>query len=136
MAHNQDKASMLSQGVFIFVYLAVLTLLEFLIAKTFDATAVLVVVALVKGVLVVYYYMHIYKLNVDPVGDKASYEYKTGTNRLGLWLFLISDSFVFGGLLVMRMNLLGLNRPNLKRWFALFAMLPRLWEMVLRSRLG
>jgi cytochrome c oxidase subunit 3 len=30
-------------------------------------------------------------------------------------LFLISDAFVFGGLLVMRMNLLGLTRPNLNQ---------------------
>jgi cytochrome c oxidase subunit 3 len=26
----------------------------------------------------------------------AEYRYRTGTNRLGLWLFLLSDSFVFG----------------------------------------
>ena len=39
------------------------------------------------------------------------YEYKTGTNRLGLWLFLVSDAFVFAGLMVTRMNLLGLTRP-------------------------
>lgn len=120
MAHNQDKASMLNQGVFIFVYLAVLTALEFFVAISFNSTAVLLAVALVKGVLVVYYYMHVYQLNAEPEGDHASYEYKTGTNRLGLWLFLISDSFVFGGLLVMRMNLLGLTRPNLNQTLGLF----------------
>ncbi|NTU55073.1 MAG: hypothetical protein HGA79_02370, partial [Anaerolineales bacterium] len=58
MAHKQDKASMLNQGVFIFVYLAVLTILEFLVALSFKSAAVLIAVALVKGVLVVYYYMH------------------------------------------------------------------------------
>ncbi|MCK6540936.1 MAG: cytochrome C oxidase subunit IV family protein, partial [Anaerolineales bacterium] len=63
MAHTQNKRSMLNQGVFIFVYLAVLTVLEFLVALSFNSTAVLVAVALVKGALVVYYYMHIYKLN-------------------------------------------------------------------------
>ncbi|NJC94827.1 MAG: heme-copper oxidase subunit III [Anaerolineales bacterium] len=104
---------MLSQGVFIFGYLAVLTVLEFFVAVTFEAIALLIVVALVKAALVVYYYMHIYKLNAEHEGDHNSYEYKSGTNRIGLWLFLISDSFVFGGLLVMRMNLLGLTRPNL-----------------------
>ena len=119
MAHKQDKASMLNQGVFIFVYLAVLTALEFFVAITFDSIQVLVAVALVKGVLVVYYYMHVYKLNAEAEGDHDSYEYKTGTNRLGLWLFLISDSFVFGGLLVMRMNLLGLTRPNLNQMLGL-----------------
>lgn len=115
MAHKQDKTSMLNQGIFIFVYLAVLTALEFFVAISFNSTAVLIAVALVKGALVVYYYMHVYKLNAEHEGDHDSYEYKTGTNRLGLWLFLISDSFVFGGLLVMRMNLLGLTRPHLNQ---------------------
>ena len=120
MAHNQDKASMLSQGVYIFIYLAVLTVMEFLVAISFNSTAVLVAVALVKGVLVVYYYMHVYKLGAEQEGDHESYEYKSGTNRLGLWLFLISDAFVFGGLLVMRMNLLGLTRPHLNQTLGLF----------------
>jgi cytochrome c oxidase subunit III len=115
MAHKQDKASMLNQGVFIFIYLAVLTALEFAVAASFNSTAVLIAVALVKGALVVYYYMHVYKLNAEHEGDHDSYEYKSGTNRLGLWLFLISDAFVFGGLLVMRMNLLGLTRPHLSQ---------------------
>lgn len=119
MTHKQDKASMLNQGVFIFVYLAVLTALEFLVAASFNSTAVLIAVALVKGALVVYYYMHVYKLSADHEGDHNSYEYKSGTNRLGLWLFLISDAFVFGGLLVMRMNLLGLTRPNLNQFLGL-----------------
>lgn len=110
---------MLNQGVFIFVYLAVLTVLEFLVALSFKSAAVLIAVALVKGVLVVYYYMHVYKLNADHEGSHDSYEYKSGTNRLGLWLFLISDSFVFGGLLVMRMNLLGLTHPHLNQTLGL-----------------
>jgi len=120
MSHSQDKSSMLGQGVFIFVYLAVLTVLEFGIAITFNSTPILVAVALVKAVLVVYYYMHIYKLNADHEGDESSYEYKSGTNRVGLWLFLISDSFVFGGLLAMRINLLGLSHPNLNQYLGLF----------------
>ena len=111
---------MLNQGVFIFVYLAVLTVLEFLVAISFNSAAVLIAVALVKGVLVVYYYMHVYKLNAEHEGDHDSYAYKSGTNRLGLWLFLISDSFVFGGLLVMRMNLLGLTHPHLNQTLGLF----------------
>ena len=119
MAHNHDKKSMLNQGVLIFVYLGVLTLLEFFVAVTFESIAVLVAVALVKAVLVVYYYMHVYQLSAESEGDHDSYEYKTGSNRLGLWLFLISDSFVFGGLLVMRMNLLGLTRPHLDQTLGL-----------------
>jgi len=115
MEHKQDKTTLLSQGVFIFVYLAVLTVVEFGIAISFNSVALLIVIALVKAALVVYYYMHIYKLNAEHEGEEDSYEYKSGTNRIGLWLFLISDSFVFGGLMVMRLNLLGLSHPNLSQ---------------------
>ena len=110
---------MLSQGVFIFVYLAVLTALEFLVAISFNSVPLLVVVALIKAALVVYYYMHIYKLSLESEIDEHSYDYKASTNRLGLWLFLVSDSFVFGGLMVMRINLLGLTRPELNQLLGL-----------------
>jgi cytochrome c oxidase subunit 3 len=113
MSHTNDKSSALGQGAVIFVYLAVLTVMEFAIAITFSAVLILVIVALVKAALVMYYYMHIYKLNEAGESDQHSYEYKVVTNRLGLWLFLLSDSFVFGGLMVMRLNLLGLTRPHL-----------------------
>lgn len=122
MVHTQENKSMLGQGVLIFVYLAVLTGLEFFVALTFDAVPLLVVVALVKAALVVYYYMHIYKLSAEGEGgvlETESYAYKTGTNRLGLWLFLVSDSFVFGGLMIMRVNLLGLARPELNQLLGL-----------------
>jgi len=119
MTHKHEKSFMLGQGVFIFVYLAVLTALEFGIALTFNSTMILVAVALVKAALVAYYYMHIYKLNAEHEGDENSYEYKSSTNRLGLWLFLVSDSFVFGGLMVMRINLLGLSHPDLSQLLGL-----------------
>ena len=120
MDHKHDKSALLSQGMFIFVYLAVLTLIEFGIAITFNSVVLLVAVALVKAALVVYYYMHVYQLNAEHEGDENSYEYKSGTNRIGLWLFLISDSFVFGGLLMMRINLLGLSHPPLNQFLGLF----------------
>jgi cytochrome c oxidase subunit III len=120
MIHTQDKKSMLNQGVLIFIYLVVLTGLEFFVAISFNSVPLLVVVALVKAGLVLYYYMHVYKLNADSAdGDESSYEFKTGTNRLGLWLFLVSDSFVFAGLMVMRINLLGLTRPHLDQTLGL-----------------
>lgn len=59
---------------------------------------------------------------VEPVkthGEAAhtvqSYAYRVATQRLGLWLFIISDSFVFGGLLVSRFYLLGMHRPELNQ---------------------
>ena len=104
MTEKHEKTNLLNQGVYIFIYLAALTLLEYFVAVTFQGIAILIAVALVKAALVVYYYMHIYKLNAVNEGDHDSYTYKTGTNRLGLWLFLVSDAFVFGGLMVMRVK--------------------------------
>jgi len=46
------------------------------------------------------------------VDQRSEYQYKTGTNRLGLWLFIFSDTFVFAGLLVSRFYLLGRTRPD------------------------
>lgn len=120
MLHTLNKTSALNEGILIFVYLAVLTGLEFFVAITFGAVPLLIVIALVKAALVGYYYMHIYKLNLEQEGEHHSYTYKTGTNRIGLWLFLLSDSFVFGGLMVARVNLLGLNRPHLNQLLGLF----------------
>ena len=47
------------------------------------------------------------------------YKQKLSNNRLGLWLFVISDSFVFAGLLVTRFVLLGGNRPDLSQGLGL-----------------
>ena len=119
MSHTQDKSSALRQGVLIFIYLTVLTVLEYFVAVAIGATSILVVVAVIKAALVMYYFMHIYKLNAESDGDEHGYEYKTGTNRLGLWLFLLSDSFVFAGLMTARVNLLGLTRPPLNQMLGL-----------------
>ncbi|MFZ5882021.1 MAG: cytochrome c oxidase subunit 3 [Chloroflexota bacterium] len=119
MTHTQDKSTAMSQGVLIFIYLGVLTALEFFIAVAFENVPLLVLVALVKAGLVIYYYMHIYRLNEDDGADQHSHAYKTGTNRLGLWLFLLSDAFVFGGLMVARVNLLGMTRPHLNQTLGL-----------------
>ena len=51
--------------------------------------------------------------------QRNTYAYKTATNRLGLWLFILSDSFIFAGLLVSRFYLLGNTRPHLEQWLGL-----------------
>jgi cytochrome c oxidase subunit 3 len=107
---HMSKTEALRQGMIIFVFLAVLTGLEFFIAIAIGALILLIAVAVVKVGLVIYYYMHIYKLGREDTEPQESAEYKTNTFRLGLWLFLLSDSFVFGGLAVARFNLLGLTR--------------------------
>jgi len=115
MAHL-NKSEALRQGAIVFVFLAILTALEFFIALAIAAVPLLIAVALVKAGLVMYYYMHLYRLMAeDQDVDRNTYVYKLGTNRLGLWLFLLSDSFVFGGLAVARFNLLGLTRPPLNQ---------------------
>lgn len=114
MEHT-NKAGILRQGMIIFIFLAVLTALEFFIAVSIGVLLLLVVIAATKVVLVAYYYMHIYKLNQEAGEDREAPEYKTGTARLGLWLFLLSDSFLFGGLAVARFNLLGLTRLPLNQ---------------------
>jgi cytochrome c oxidase subunit 3 len=116
---QHNLAGELRQGGIIFVFLAVLTALEFFIAVTINAIILLVAVAVIKVGLVMYYYMHIYKLNQEAGEDRSSLAFKTGTSRLGLWLFLLSDSFVFGGLAVARFNLLGLTRPHLNQMLGL-----------------
>lgn len=119
MTHILDKSSTNRQGITIFVYLGVLTALEFFVAVVLGSVQIMAAIALVKAGLVMYYYMHIYKLNNVDEGDENSYAYKTGTNRLGLWLFLLSDSFVFGGLLATRFILLGMTRPHLSQTLGL-----------------
>jgi len=119
MSHILDKSSAFRQGMVIFIYLAVLTALEYFVAVAIGAVSILVVVAIIKAALVMYYYMHIYKLNEDGGDDTQSYAYKTGTNRLGLWLFLLSDAFVFAGLMATRVYLLGYTRPPLNQLLGL-----------------
>ena len=45
---------------------------------------------------------------------------RLGMNRLGLWLFLISDAFTFGGMLVARFYLWGNTRPELNQELGFF----------------
>jgi cytochrome c oxidase subunit 3 len=45
--------------------------------------------------------------------EEASYEERTKRNRLGLWLFLFSEFFLFGALLAARYFLWGDTRPDL-----------------------
>lgn len=49
----------------------------------------------------------------------AEYRSKLNNNRLGLWLFIFSDSFVFAGLMVTRIFLLGEHRPELNQTLGL-----------------
>jgi cytochrome c oxidase subunit 3 len=111
---HPPKSSVLQLGLLVLGALAILTAVEFTIALTVNIWQVLAVIPIIKAMLVFYYYMHIYRLfAVEKEADRESFAYKLATNRLGLWLFLVSDSFIFGGLMISRINLLGLTRPDL-----------------------
>lgn len=58
-------------------------------------------------------------LVVVPRVSPTDYQQRLRNNRLGLWLFIISDSFVFAGLLVTRFYLLGDHRPHLDQTLGL-----------------
>jgi len=116
---HENHAGLLRQGLVVFIFLAFLTLVEFFIAITNQSLLLLLIVALIKGGLVMYYYMHVYKLSEEGDQNQHSDDWKLRTNRLGLWLFILSDAFVFGGLLVTRFNLLGLTRPDLNQYLGL-----------------
>lgn len=119
MTHQNHSGSLL-QGLLIFIILAFLTFIEYFIAITNQSLLLLSVLMAVKAGLVLYYYMHIYKLvDADEETDEQSPAWKLSTNRLGLWLFILSDAFLFAGLLVARFNLLGLTRPDLNQLLGL-----------------
>jgi cytochrome c oxidase subunit III len=117
---NITKSSAFRLGVLVFLALGVLTATEFGLALFYNVWQMLLLVAAIKAGLVLYYYMHIHKLfQADKDADHESHTYKLATNRMGLWLFFISDSFIFGGLMLSRINLLGLTRPELNQMLGL-----------------
>jgi len=119
VTHDNHTGS-LRQGVVVFIILAFLTFIEFFVGITNQSLILLSIAALIKAGLVLYYYMHVYKLTeVDHETDQHSAAWKLVTNRMGFWLFLLSDSFLFAGLLVTRFNLLGMTRPDLNQYLGL-----------------
>jgi cytochrome c oxidase subunit 3 len=52
-------------------------------------------------------------------GHGDTYRSQLRTNRLGLWLFFISEAFLFGGLLATRFYLWGAHRPDLDQMVGL-----------------
>lgn len=114
------KTSPYQLGFMVFVVLAILTAVEFAFAFFLNVWPLLALTALAKGGLVMYYYMHAYRLvETERVVDRESFAYKLGTNRLGLWFFMLSDGFIFGGLFIARFNLLALTRPDINQFLGL-----------------
>jgi cytochrome c oxidase subunit 3 len=63
-----------------------------------------------------------------------SYATKLLRNRLGLWLFIISDAFVFVGLFVTRIVLLGNTRPELNQTLGLIVTVMLLFSSFFMNR--
>jgi cytochrome c oxidase subunit 3 len=53
------------------------------------------------------------------VQPSEAYQYKVANNRLGLWLFFVSEAFMLGALLVARFFLWGNSRPDLDQTLGL-----------------
>jgi len=60
---EQKRKAEYRRNVYVFIVLALLTLGEFIIAINLENAAVpLVIVALIKAGLIIYYFMHVYRL--------------------------------------------------------------------------
>lgn len=57
-----DKRRAYRQVLWVFLALAVLTIIEFIVSQVFPSAAALFIAAFVKAGLIVYYFMHIYRL--------------------------------------------------------------------------
>ncbi len=57
-----NKLNELTRGIVVFAILAVLTALEFFLARLDAATLLLILIALTKAGLVVWYFMHLARL--------------------------------------------------------------------------
>jgi cytochrome c oxidase subunit III len=107
----------LQLGFLVFIVLALLTGAEFAFALFLNVWPLLALMAFLKAGLVLYYYMHVFRLfEAEKDDNRESFAYKLATNRLGLWFFMLSDGFIFGGLFISRFNLLGLTRPELNQF--------------------
>lgn len=60
MREKRNAAYRLSTTVFI--ALAILTVIEYFVGLYLPSTTLLMLIALLKGVLVLYYFMHVYRL--------------------------------------------------------------------------
>jgi len=59
---KENKSKAFRRGWIIFVVLLLLTAVEFVIGVAMNSIALLLVIALIKAALIVYYFMHIYRL--------------------------------------------------------------------------
>ena len=59
---NEAKSAAYRQILLVFLALAVLTAVEFVVSRQFNSTVILVLIALIKSGLIVNFFMHVYRL--------------------------------------------------------------------------
>ncbi len=59
---TKRKSAIYREGIFVAVGLAILTIVEFYIALSLNSFAIMMLLALLKAILVVHYFMHIRSL--------------------------------------------------------------------------
>ncbi len=120
---NQDKSGStglnraLWLGWVVIAALFVVEVVEYFVGVAMDSGAFLfmVLLAVPGGGLIVWYFMHVKQLWSNDHADAAPAEPGhggVGMNRLGLWVFIISESFLFAALLSSRYFLRGVERPD------------------------
>jgi cytochrome c oxidase subunit 4 len=62
VAEEQTKGSAYRQILLVFVVLAVLTVIEFIVSTTIGSAVFLILIALAKAALIAQFFMHIYRL--------------------------------------------------------------------------
>jgi len=59
---SENKAKAYRRGTITFLILLLLTAVEFFVGVTLNSTALLLIIALLKAALIVYVFMHVYRL--------------------------------------------------------------------------
>jgi heme/copper-type cytochrome/quinol oxidase subunit 4 len=59
---SENKAKAFRRGTLTFLLLLLLTAVEFVVALAVNSTALLMIIALLKAALIVYVFMHVYRL--------------------------------------------------------------------------
>lgn len=59
---NEAKAAAYRRGMFVFIALAILTIIEYFVGVALNSAVLLFILALLKAALIVQYFMHIYRL--------------------------------------------------------------------------
>ena len=103
-------------GWMVIAALFVVEVVEYVIGVAMDSGAFwfMVLLAVPGGGLIVWYFMHVKQLWSDDHAEETAEPGHDGLgmNRLGLWVFIISESFLFAALLTSRYFLRGVDRPD------------------------